>query len=116
MRKGTCETMRASEANVKNAVFHYLTVKENMGQLMWWPTNNTGVWNEKKQCFMHNKWRKKGVPDAMVMKNRVFYGVELKSKTGNARKEQFAFKAQLERHGGVYLIIRSVEDIEKAGL
>ncbi len=40
--------------------------------------------------------------------------IEVKSETGRQSKEQAAFQGMIERFGGLYVLARSVEDVEKA--
>jgi hypothetical protein len=40
--------------------------------------------------------------------------VEVKSPTGQQSKEQIAFQRLIEKHGGIYVLARSVWDVERA--
>lgn len=103
---------KISEANVKKAVFHYLNVKGHF----WWPINNTGIWHPEKKTFMRSRTLRPGVSDAMALLNGKLYAIELKSSTGRLRGSQEEFKRGVEENGGVYLVVRSVEDLIAAGL
>jgi len=58
-----------------------------------------------------------GCPDligwVMVDGRAVFLGVETKSPTGALRDSQRAFQATLTRMGGLYIVARSVEDVDR---
>ena len=43
----------------------------------------------------------------------VFLGIETKSPTGTLRESQLAFQAVLSRMGGIYVVARSVEDVDR---
>jgi hypothetical protein len=40
--------------------------------------------------------------------------IELKAPKGRQRPEQVAWQAMIEKHGGLYILARSVEDVAKA--
>jgi hypothetical protein len=40
--------------------------------------------------------------------------VEIKSATGRQSPEQVAFQAMIQRFGGIYVVARSIEDVERA--
>ncbi len=56
-----------------------------------------------------------GLPDiiAVLPPNGRFLGLEVKSATGRLREAQERFRDQLEASGGIYVVVRSVEDVEK---
>jgi hypothetical protein len=43
-----------------------------------------------------------------------FVAIEVKAHTGRQSPEQFAFQVMVETLGGVYILARSVEDVEEA--
>lgn len=44
----------------------------------------------------------------------LFFAIECKSSSGRQTEQQKAFQAMVERFGGLYILARSVEDIETA--
>lgn len=104
---------KQSEAEVKRAVFEYL----EMRGYFWWPTNTVGVYDPIKKLHRRPpKWFKAGVPDANLIKDGVYYALELKSTTGKQSKEQEEFELKVDLNGGRYYIIRSVADLIDIGL
>lgn len=53
----------------------------------------------------------KGFPDLTAIKNGNTIYIECKTKTGKLGKWQVQFKADLEAHGGTYIVARSTEDV-----
>jgi hypothetical protein len=77
---------------------------------------NNGGWYDKHGRFIRAH-EIKGVPDLEgCTKDGKFLGVECKSKAGKQTPEQKAFGEAVARRGGVYVVARSVEDLEREGL
>ena len=56
----------------------------------------------------------KGVSDLVAIKaGRVLF-IEVKTSTGRLGVHQQAFRDELTRHGGTYIVARSIEDVEQA--
>jgi hypothetical protein len=58
--------------------------------------------------------RRKGWPDICHIKNGKFYGIEVKSEIGRLSQEQEGRDIIL--NGGVYVVARSIDDVQAAGL
>lgn len=65
-----------------------------------------------KPRFRYVKLGTEGLPDiiAVVPPSGRFLGLEVKSATGRLREAQKLFRDQLEASGGIYRVVRSVED------
>lgn len=59
------------------------------------------------------KTGKPGCPDITVCKDGQFYGVEVKTKTGRQSATQKKAQQEIEDAGGVYRIVRSLEDVRR---
>ena len=58
-----------------------------------------------------------GLPDIIgILPDGRFLGVECKSKTGKQTDWQKIFEKDTTERGGVYVLARSVEDLQEAGL
>jgi len=55
----------------------------------------------------------KGLPDIIVIKNGMFIGFEVKTKTGRQRETQKEAQRKIEKAGGKYFIVRSVDEVKK---
>ena len=45
-----------------------------------------------------------------------FYGIEVKSEKGRLSPEQQELGSEIEKHGGVYIVARSIDDVQAVGL
>lgn len=53
-----------------------------------------------------------GIPDIIgILANGHFVGIEVKDK-GNLSKDQEKIKQQIEKRGGIFILARSVEDVD----
>ena len=94
------------EKVVLRACVAYLATR---GDVVWWRSNNAGVrvGDGATRYAFHGR---KGVPDIIcILRGGRFLGVECKSATGKQSPEQKAFQAEIERVGGLYLLVRSAE-------
>jgi len=55
----------------------------------------------------------KGLPDIIVIQNGKFIGLEVKTKTGRQRETQKNVQNKIEKVGGEYYIVRSVDDVKR---
>lgn len=61
----------------------------------------------------------KGLPDIIVVAGGLFFALEVKRDKPNKTyqsKDQKIFQKGIEKHGGRYYVVRSVEDVKAAGL
>jgi hypothetical protein len=102
------------EGAIQHAVLDYLAKLELQGKLIFWRQNNTGVWDARKGCYRKpvGPGARLGVPDIVVVlaPHGLMVAMECKSATGALSKPQQGFRAALERMGGRYAVVRSVDD------
>jgi hypothetical protein len=53
---------------------------------------------------------RKGVPDLVILHSGRIGGLEVKTPTGTLSREQKEFRVEWERAGGIYGVVRSVEE------
>lgn len=82
--------------------------------------NNTGALRDKKNRLI--RFGKVGSPDIIGIapwsschRGR-FIGVECKSDIGKLTPHQEAFCEQVTTHSGIYIVARSIDDLEAAGI
>jgi len=98
-----------SEADIQHAILDYLTLKRHFA----W-RNNSGAFKTDRGRFM--RFGTPGSPDIFCLSKGLLYGIEVKSPTGKLSDHQQAFKREMEAAGGVYLLARSLDDVQTAGL
>lgn len=69
-----------------------------------------GVWNVP---LLQGIGSYKGLPDRIAIKAGKTYFLEFKSPTGRLSEYQQEFKTNTEDAGGIYIEVRSVEDVAK---
>lgn len=55
----------------------------------------------------------KGMPDIFCLINGRFYGLEVKNEKGRLSEDQIKWKERIEKAGGAFLLVRSVDDLWK---
>jgi hypothetical protein len=55
----------------------------------------------------------KGAPDIILCKNGLWLGLEIKSEIGEQSKDQKRAEKDIERAGGHYFLIRSIDEFNK---
>lgn len=100
--------MEATEADILKSIMEYLTASPGV---LAWRQNNTGKMPGGRFASV-----KKGVPDINAIKGGRYYGIEVKKKDGRVSPEQAEFGIQCVKSGGEYIVARSIEDVQKAGL
>lgn len=54
-----------------------------------------------------------GAPDIVAVIDGVYHGIECKTAKGKQSGNQVDFQNQLDFAGGVYLLVRSIEDLQR---
>lgn len=96
----------SSEQEVQKAIIDYLQYH----RVFCWKQNNTGVYKHSTGRYIPSG--KKGLPDIVAVVGGKFVGIECKRKGGVQTESQKLFQTQLERAGGLYILARSIEDVE----
>ena len=97
------------EAPAQKAILEYLALKKHF---CW--RNNTGALKTERGHFL--RFGTKGSPDIMCGIDGGFIGLEVKGSSGRLSPDQIAFKEAIERAGGRYHVVRSIDDAIAAGL
>ncbi len=58
----------------------------------------------------------RGITDLIAVKGGRVIFLELKTKTGRQSQHQVKFQADIEAHGGEYVLCRGVEDLQGRGI
>lgn len=105
--KAQKKTKKKSGANeITRSVCSYLTLKKAYVVRV----NTQGQWDDKKKI-----WRKShtklGTADIHACINGRFVSIEIKANNDKMRPAQWATKAEVEKAGGIYIIVSSLEDV-----
>lgn len=99
------------ENDVVSSICEYLEIK----RYFFWRQNTTPVFSQGHFRRMP-KHSKKGVPDIILIRSGLFIGLECKTDIGRQSPEQKQFESDCVKHGGKYLVVRSIDDVIAMGL
>ena len=104
---------RTKESAIQASICDYLTVKGYLFSR----TNNAPIYDKTRGAFRAlPKYTRRGWPDICLIHRGTFYGIEVKSDVGKLSYEQEVLGAEIEVNGWVYIVARSIGDIQSAGL
>jgi hypothetical protein len=111
------------ETQIQQAILHYLQLLENQGKVYAFRNNSfqghiTRRYYTKSRGVVHTqgyiKNAKRGMPDIIVCANGRFVGLEVKREGNYQTEVQKLAQEQIEGSGGLYFVVRSVDDAKKA--
>lgn len=108
------KSRKSNEGQVQNAILEYLEAKRHC----FFRLNNIPAFNRNGGGFVMRKLPKhtpKGLPDIIVVRHGYFIALEVKDK-GSQSKEQKEFQERVEKAGGRYHVVRSIDDVQAVGL
>ena len=91
--------VKISESDIRRQVRDYLRVK---GWFVFHVLQGLG-------CYL-------GVTDLIAVKDGRVLFIELKTARGRQSQHQKKFQAELEAHGGEYVLCRGVDELQKRGI
>jgi hypothetical protein len=107
-----------AETDVQNSICEYLELRGRcFFRLNNIPAFNRGA-NGGITMRRLPKYTPKGLPDIVVVQGGMFVALEVKKEKPKTyqSKEQKEFQAWVEKHGGRYYVVRSIDDVQKIGL
>lgn len=102
----------STEKATQKAVIDYLTLKRHF----FWRNNSGAMVSEYKGRQRFMRFGTTGSPDIFVLKNGMLYGLEIKDIKGKQSEGQVLFENDMNRHGGIYKVIRTLDDVIGLGL
>lgn len=105
-------TFKPKEKDVEKSICDWLRIKG----FFFWKQPSSGYFDTTRRTFRKHTspYVRCGVPDIIVVKEGKFIGLEVKSATGRQSTAQEDFERDLRIAGGVYFLVRSIEDVENA--
>lgn len=104
-----------AEGSIQNEILNYLADQKG---IYFFRMNNIPAFTKlpsgKIQMRKLPKYTPKGLPDIIVIKKGIFYGLEVKKSEPKTyqSKDQKIFEANVKAHGGQYYVVRSVQDVK----
>lgn len=108
------------EKTIQSGIQEFLELQEELGNLVYQKNNTGAVRIERpgaKSSFM--RFGKKGSPDFLVWKpdwnagELVSYFIEVKTDVGVLSDDQREFQRKIEKLGGCYYVVRSLDEVKK---
>ena len=99
------------ERNIQLTICDYLALKK----YFFWRQNTNPIFADGKFRAMP-KYSKNGVPDIILVKNGIFIGLEVKRPKSKQSENQLLFQEELEKAGGKYAVVTSLDDVINLGL
>ncbi len=102
--------------------FEQLFIKKTKGGRSRGP-KEADIQSAIRECLRWNGWfvirhqqtlgSHRGLSDLTAIKDGLTVYIEVKTASGILSADQEAFKAEIEAHGGRYIVARSVEDVQE---
>lgn len=104
--------MNQTEKQIENQILFWLRAQG----IYSWKNQSVGIFDAKKQVFRKSKnpWHINGVADILGVIEGRFLSIEVKSKKGVHSDSQKTFAENVGKNGGIYILARSVEDVQSA--
>jgi len=97
------------EKEIQKVIIEYLQYLENRSLLYFFRSGAGAVRLDSGRYF---KTGKSGCPDITICVKGKFIGLEVKTDKGVQSVSQLKAQRQIERVGGFYYIVRSVDDVQ----
>lgn len=95
------------ESEIQKAILDYLSYKKDV---YFFRAGSGLIQTQQGRWF---KTGKKGCPDIVCCKDGVFYGLEVKKDKSRLSEAQIQAKKDIEQAGGIYMVVKSIEDVAK---
>jgi hypothetical protein len=110
--------MSTPEGEIQAAILDYLRLR---GHFCFRVNQIPATFIDKHGARQFRKFPKygmKGVPDILLIRKPTgrMYGIEVKAPNGKISPDQADFGRKLIECGGEYLVARSIDDVQRAGL
>ena len=99
--------MKISEKHIQKAILDYLAFKK-----IFHYRQNSGAFKTESGGYMRTA-SVSGLPDIVAIKDGLYIGLEVKTATGKQSKEQREIQNRITAAGGLYLVVRSLDDVRK---
>lgn len=106
-RPGASKTPRVSEADIQRQILETLAWRH----VFHYRTNSGAFRNAQGHLF---RFGASGAPDIVAVVNGRYVGIEVKASGGKLRDSQDEFRKNLMAAGGLYVVARSMEDVDAA--
>jgi hypothetical protein len=104
---------RSKESEIQAAICDYLAYKGYLFSR----TNNAPIYDRTNGAFRAlPKYTRRGWPDICLIAKGQFIGIEVKTEAGRLSAEQMSLRDDILGNGGQYIVARSIDELQEAGL
>lgn len=102
---------KLKEKDIENQILAWLWSK----RIFAWKNQSVGVFDPIRKIYRksNNKFHLNGVSDILGVYNGKFLAIEVKSNSGKLTENQKEFLERIKSYGGIGIVARSIEDVEK---
>lgn len=102
-----------SESQVQQAILAYLGLLRQQGKVYWVRNNSfAGFVQRSNGSLGRINNASPGTPDILVCYRGCFIGFEVKSAKGQQSATQKFAQREIEDAGGIYIVVRSVDEVK----
>ena len=94
------------ESQLQSAVLDWLHLHKFFAKKI----NTTGIYKEATKSWIPSS--NVGCPDIIAIREGQAFGIEVKSKYGKQSDHQKEWQSEFERHGGIYILVKDLLDLE----
>ena len=105
-----CNSMKQArilERDIQYTILQYLKAKK----IFSYKNSTAGIYKKATGSYIPSQ--SVGSPDIIAVIDGVYVGIEVKGPKGKQSADQKQFQKDLEKAGGLYILARSVEDVDK---
>lgn len=96
------------EKQIQKQITDYLEWKH----YFWWRNNSGAMLSEYKGKTRFMRFGQSGSPDLFIVINGKIIGCEVKNEKGKQTDNQKEWQERFEKAGGIYLLTRSLDEIQ----
>lgn len=100
-----------SEKQIQNNILSFLKIKGVLA----WENQSVGIFDPIRKVYRKKQGihRKVGVSDILGIHDGKFLAIEVKALKGKPTPAQIIFLDEVNQHGGIAFIARSIDDVAK---
>lgn len=93
------------ESDIQYSILQYLRLKQHFC----WKNSTVGIYKKATNSYIPSQ--NVGSPDIFSIKDGKFYGIEVKSEKNKQTPLQVEWQKRFEKEKGIYILVRSLDDI-----
>lgn len=104
--------LESSEQEIQKSILEYLTLR----RVFAWRNNSGAMPIESNGSKRFIRFGTIGSPDIFAIKDGKVYGLEVKKPKGKQSDGQVLFQEGMQKAGGIYAVVHSIDEVIALGL